>query len=135
MSGKPGIHLDLSSFIDTSTAQPSNPLTEATKARAARAAVKKPKRATAAEKAEYYKSTTLMLTKPRYIRLKAAMARHDRMAQELLVELVDRWLDKMDRKDGLRVDTPPAIEDLEELREQAARLQEQIAELEARKVK
>lgn len=60
--------------------------------------LKKAKRATAEEKALYHKSTTLMLNKERYIRFRAALARHDRIAQELLTELIDQWMDKMDKK-------------------------------------
>lgn len=47
----------------------------------------------------YHKSFTWMITKPRYVRFKHMLAKHDRLGQELITELVDKWMDAQDAKE------------------------------------
>lgn len=84
------------SFIDTSSALPANPVTEMARRRATKAS--KTRRATPEEKANYYKQATFWLTRDQYTRYRALLAREERIGQELLVELLEKWMNSVDRK-------------------------------------
>lgn len=48
--------------------------------------------------AAYSKQMTLMLNEERYKRLKRLMLDNNRLAQELLTELTDKWCDRMEKR-------------------------------------